>query len=306
MPLTIFTHPDCLKHEMGINHPECPERLEVISQKLKQASIASQLEWKEAPLATKDQLKRVHDSAYIEFIFSQSPRQGYVPLDPDTIMNPFTLSAALRASGAQVAAVDEVFSAKTKRAFCLVRPPGHHAELHEAMGFSFFNNIAVGVAHAFAQYHCQRIAIVDFDVHHGNGTESIFLYEPRVCFWSSFQYPFYPGTVLTGKPSHIHLCPLAAGTRSDIFRQKVNLELLPILKDFKPECIFISAGFDAHQGDPLANLMLTEDDYRFITEQICEISDAFAKSRVISTLEGGYNLQVLGNSVLAHIEAMLS
>lgn len=290
---------------MGINHPECPNRLEVISQALQQASIASQLTWKEAPLATKDHLRRVHDPEYIEFIFSQSPKEGYVLLDPDTMMNPFTLSAALRASGAQIAAVDEIWAGNTKRAFCLVRPPGHHAELGEAMGFSFFNNIAVGVHHAFSTYHCQRIAIVDFDVHHGNGTESMFMRDPRVCFWSCFQHPFYPGTVLSGKPSHIHLCPLAAGTQSEIFRQKVDLELIPILKNFKPECIFISAGFDGHQRDPLANLRLVEEDYRFITRRVCEVADEFAKSRVISTLEGGYNLQVLGSSVLAHIEAML-
>lgn len=305
MSLTIFTHNDCLKHEMGPSHPESPARLTSILQTLKKAPWSSKLIWQEAPNATKEQLKRVHASDYVDSIFSMSPLEGYVQLDPDTMMNPFSLNAALRASGALVAAVDNVFNQKTKRAFCAVRPPGHHAEPHSAMGFCFFNNIAVGVAHALTTYHCQRIAIVDFDVHHGNGTESMFIKEPKVCFWSSFQHPFYPGTQLVGKPAHIHLCPLPPGTGSHLFRQKVDLELLPILEAFKPECIFISAGFDAHMMDPLANLQLTTDDYGYVTKVISDIANKYSQSRVISTLEGGYHLHALSESVSEHVKALL-
>jgi acetoin utilization deacetylase AcuC-like enzyme len=290
---------------MGITHPESPFRLQAITQALQRAPFSPQLHWQEALLATKEQLKRVHGSHYVDEIFAIAPSEGYLQLDPDTLMNPFSLPAALRAAGALVQAVDLVFTDQAKRVFCLVRPPGHHAEPSQAMGFCFFNNIAVGVAHALATYHCKRLAVVDFDVHHGNGTEAMLLHEPKVCFWSSFQHPFYPGTVLTGKPKHIHLCPLAAGTRSDTFRNKVALELVPLLEEWQPECIFISAGFDAHQQDPLANLMLSTDDYAFVTQEVCKVADKYAKGRVISTLEGGYNLQALAASVSAHVEGLL-
>ncbi len=305
MEVRILTHPVCLQHEMGPSHPESPLRLQAIYQALKAASWGDQLDWHEAPLAMKDQLKLAHDPSYVDSLFLEAPKEGYCQLDPDTFMNPFTLQAALRASGAVIAAVDDVFAGRTKRAFCAVRPPGHHAEPDTAMGFCFFNNIAVGAMHALATYNCQRIAIVDFDVHHGNGTESIFLNEPRVCLWSSFQHPFYPGTFLAGKPSHIHLCPLPANTGSQLFRQKIDLELIPILKDFKPECIFISAGFDAHHLDPLANLKLTADDYAYVTKAVCEVADKYAGGKVISSLEGGYHLKALAESVAAHVKEML-
>lgn len=304
MSIKILTHPDCLKHEMGLGHPECPERLEVVTRVLKQAPWNTELLWQEAPLVSKEHLQRVHEAAYIDSIFSVAPKEGYVQLDPDALMNPFTLVAALRAAGAQIAAVDEVFTGKVTKAFCLVRPPGHHAEPAAAMGFCFFNNIAVGVAHALEQYRCKRIAIVDFDVHHGNGTESMFENEPKVCFWSSFQHPFYPGATLVNKPENIHLCPLPAGTKGHPFRQKVDDELIPMLEKCKPECIFISAGFDAHQLDPLANLSLTAQDYEYVTQEICKIATKYANGRIISTLEGGYHLQALPESVLAHIDAM--
>lgn len=305
MRITIFTHPDCLKHEMGSFHPECPARLQAITKALQQSAFADQLVWQEAPLATKAQLTAVHHADYVDTIFALAPQEGFVPLDPDTGMNPFTLPAALRAAGALIAAVDAVFTQKCKRVFCLVRPPGHHAEPNKAMGFCFFNNVAVGVAHALKTYHCQRVAIVDFDVHHGNGTETMFLAEPKVCFWSSFQHPFYPGTQLTGKPAHIHLCPLALGAGSHQFRQLVETQLVPILENFKPQCIFISAGFDAHRADPLANIQLNAADYTFITQAIVNIADKYANGKVISTLEGGYHLQALSESVVAHLEALL-
>lgn len=308
MPVTIITHTDCLKHEMGQGHPESPARLEAIMAALKHAPWIKEIDWQQAPRATQEQLARVHPVPYIDSIFQASPKEGYVRLDPDTVMNPHTLSAALYAAGAQIAAVDLAFSKSDKRTskiFCLVRPPGHHAEPDTAMGFCFFNNIAVGVAHALAQYNCKRVAIIDFDVHHGNGTETMFTKDPRVCFWSSFQHPFYPGAALEGKPAHIHLRPLQAGTSGQEFRQRVDSELIPILENFQPECLFISAGFDAHRLDPLANLSLEASDYVYITKAVCKIANQYASGRIISTLEGGYHLQALSESVTAHIEAML-
>lgn len=305
MPVTIFTHPDCLKHEMGFGHPESPQRLQAIIAALKSAPFADQLVWKTPPQATKEALIRVHDPAYVDSIFSHAPKSGYLRLDPDTAMNPYTLSAALYAAGACVAAVDEVFQDHAKHVFCCVRPPGHHAEPNSAMGFCFFNNIAVGIAQALEKYHCQRVALVDFDVHHGNGSESMFFNQPKVLFWSSFQHPFYPGVSLSHKPSHIHLCPLSAGTKSAVFRGHVNQELIPLLETFKPECIFISAGFDAHQLDPLANINLVAADYAFITQELCRIAEKYSKGRLISSLEGGYHLQALAESVVAHVQTML-
>ncbi len=305
MSLTVYSHPDCIKHEMGLGHPESPARLEAILYALKQAPWQQELQWVEAPLATKEQLARVHHREYIERLFAQSPKHGYHTLDADTMMNPYSLHAALRAAGAMVAAVEDIFHSKTTKAFCLVRPPGHHAEPDKAMGFCFFNNIAVGVAHALEQGYCQRIAVIDFDVHHGNGTETMLMQEPKVCFWSSFEHPFYPGVQLTGKPAHIHFCPLPAGTSGEIFRQKIAGELIPLLEQFEPECLFISAGFDAHRLDPLADLLLDTSDYAYVTNALCDIAKKFAKGRIISTLEGGYNLNALADAVCAHINVML-
>lgn len=305
MAMTIYTHEICLQHEMGPNHPESPARLSVIMQILKKAPWAENLYWRESPLATQAQLMRVHHPRYVEQIFACAPKQGYVQLDPDTCMNPFTLSAALRAAGAMVAAVDDVFTSTNQKIFCLSRPPGHHAMPDAAMGFCFFNNIAVGVAHALAQYHCQRLAIIDFDVHHGNGTESMFAHEPKVCFWSSFQHPFYPGAHLDHQPPSIHLCPLPAGAGSLEIRDKIDNHVIPLLEKFQPECIFVSAGFDAHQLDPLANLQFTTQDYAYIAKKLKIIADKYSQGRMIATLEGGYHLQALPQSVYAFIEALL-
>lgn len=304
MKIEIITHRDCIKHEMGPYHPEAPGRLESIINALKASNLSECLNWKEASQATRTQIMGVHDERYINSLFKLSPHTGYVPLDPDTAMNPDTLNAALHAAGAIIDAVEDIFSGKTKRAFCAVRPPGHHAEPAQAMGFCFFNNVAIGVSHALNKYACQRIAIVDFDVHHGNGTESMFMGDPRVCLWSSFQHPFYPGTKLFNKPEHIHLVPLDAGTSSEAYRDKVNSDLIPILENFKPEMIFISAGFDAHHSDPLANLNFKTEDYYFITHAVCKVADKYSQGRVISTLEGGYNLKALSESVVAHVRAL--
>ncbi|MCS5712135.1 histone deacetylase family protein [Candidatus Berkiella aquae] len=305
--INIYTHSDCLKHKMEKNHPEAPTRLIACKQALQaDLSLANQLRWKNAPKATKAQLARVHDKTYIDRTFALSPREGIIKKDIDAKMNPYTLSAALSAAGAQIAAVKDVINGKTKRAFCLVRPPGHHASQNKAAGFSFFNNVAVGAAHALNAFKLKRIAIIDFDVHHGDGTEKIFYKDPRVLFWSSFQHPHYPhGTKLDGHPSHINLAPLNANSGSNEFRKRVETQLIPSLIAFKPECIFISAGFDAHKDDKLSSINLNEEDYAFVTKEICKVADKFAKGRVISTLEGGYNVKALAASVKSHVKAMV-
>lgn len=304
MITTIYTHPDCLKHEMGAMHPESPARLTAIANALKNASYADKLLWVKTPPASKAHISRVHDPKYIDLLFTLAPQKGYVALDPDTTMNPFTLSAALHAAGALIAAVDSAFTKKNQRAFCLVRPPGHHAEPHTAMGFCFFNNVAIGAAHALEQYHCKRVAIIDFDVHQGNGTEVMFRNEPKVYFWSSFQHPFYPGSDLSNVPAHFHLCPLAAGSGSKELREKIDQVLIPTLSAFEPEIIFMSAGFDAHKLDPLADLNWATEDYAYLTEKVCEIADKFSQGRVISTLEGGYHLAAIAGSAVAHVGAL--
>lgn len=302
MSVLIYTHPDCLLHEMGEEHPESPKRLLWIAKALKEAPFAKSLEWREASLVSLSALLKVHPKEYIETIFSLSPHQGYVRLDPDTVMNPHSLNAARRAAGAVVDAVDAVFTKETPYAFCLVRPPGHHAERDKAMGFCFFNNVAVGAMHAIETYGCKNVAIVDFDVHHGNGTHDIFLNEPRATLWSSFQYPFYPGVSLTNVRPHLVLSPLEAGSTSKDFQKEVKEVLVPLLEETKPECLFISAGFDAHKNDPLANLCLQNEDYAFITKEVVKIAKKYASSRIISVLEGGYHTTI-GEACAAHIGA---
>jgi len=292
----------------GTPHCESPNRLAECLKALKEDSISQQIQWKEnVAKATKVQLARVHDKDYINRTFALSPSQGIIEKATDAKMNPHTLSAALRGAGAQIAAVEDVMRGKTMRAFCLVRPPGHHASQKQAAGFSFFNNVAVGAAHALEAFKLKRVAIIDFDVHHGDGTEAIFTNDPRVMFWSSFQHPLYPATDLNKeRPSHIKLSPMKKGTSSAEFRKIVKTQLIPSLIKFKPECIFISAGFDAHKDDLLGGIKLTEDDYAFVTQKICEVANKVAKGRVISTLEGGYNVKALTASVKSHVKAMVN
>ena len=301
MSFALISHNDCHLHNMGDFHPESPARLDAISDQI----IASGVDHLDAPLATREQLERVHDSVYVQHIFDIAPTDRSVALDPDTVMNPYTLKAALRAAGAVVYAVDLVMKGKIKTAFCSVRPPGHHAEHNKAMGFCIFNNIAVGVAHALAEYGLKRIAIVDFDVHHGNGTEDIFKNEPRVLFCSSFQHPFYPFSELATSSSHVLHLPMAAKSGSQEFKKQMTEICLPALEKFKPELIFVSAGFDAHINDDMANIGLVDGDYLWITQQIMKVAKKTAKGRVISTLEGGYELHALGRSVVNHIKALM-
>ena len=300
----LVTHPDCLLHTMGDTHPESPARVRSIEDQIIASGLIEHLERVEAPLATDEQLARVHTLRYVAEIKSISPKSDIVHLDPDTAMNPYTLAAALRAAGAAVAATDSVLSGKTQSAFCNIRPPGHHAERSRAMGFCFFNNVAVGVAHALENYHLKRVAIVDFDVHHGNGTEDIFRDDLRVLMVSTFQHPFYPYSGIEGRSDHMVNIPLAAHSDGKRFRAAVETYWLPALEEFKPQMIFISAGFDAHRDDAMAGLELTEADYVWVTRKIKEIADRYAESRIVSTLEGGYELHSLGSSALAHLKVL--
>lgn len=305
MTISLISHPDCALHEMGSHHPESPTRLSAIQDQLLSSGLDLVLQHYDAPLASREQLCRVHNPEYVEHIFRKAPDEGRAWLDPDTCMNSHSLSAALRAAGAVVLGVDLVMSGQTKAAFCSVRPPGHHAEHNKAMGFCIFNNIAVGAAHARQAYHLRKVAIVDFDVHHGNGTEDIFRETSEVLLCSTFQHPFYPYTGTNVVSEHIVNVPLPAGTDGQAFRTAVETHWLPKLETFQPELILISAGFDAHVEDDMANLCLVEQDFAWVTREIKTIADKYAKGRIVSVLEGGYALSALGRSVAVHLDALL-
>jgi acetoin utilization deacetylase AcuC-like enzyme len=289
---------------MGAHHPESPARLWAIEDQLIASGLMAFLQHHDAPLATIEQLARVHAPHYIETVRAASPTEGLVYLDPDTAMNPFTLNAALRAAGAVVLAADLVLERKVENAFCAIRPPGHHAESARAMGFCLFNNIAVGVAHAMERFGLRRVAIADFDVHHGNGTEEIFRDDPRVMLCSTFQHPFYPHCGADSGNDHIINVPLPAGTDGEAFRKAVSERWLPALERFQPEMLFISAGFDAHWEDDMAMFQLREPDYAWVTQQLKDVAEKHAHGRIVSVLEGGYELHALGRSVAAHIKIL--
>ncbi|MDD5242115.1 MAG: histone deacetylase family protein [Sulfuricella sp.] len=304
MHTAYITHPDCLKHEMGMDHPECPARLHAIEDQLIASGLLQFLQCHDAPFVTFGQLARVHTPNYIETVKAAAPSEGLVYLDPDTAMNPFTLNAALRAAGAVVLATELVLERKVENAFCAIRPPGHHAESGRAMGFCLFNNVAVGVAHAMAQFGLQRVAIADFDVHHGNGTEEIFHDDPRVMLCSTFQHPFYPYCGAGSGNDHIINVPLPAGTDGEAFRKAVTEHWLPVLERFRPEMLFVSAGFDAHREDDMGMFGLKEADYTWVTQQIKAVAEKHAHGRIVSVLEGGYELHALGRSAAAHIKIL--
>lgn len=306
MSIAFISHPDCLLHNMGDYHPEQPARLQAIENELIRTELDNHLKHYEAPLATREQLLRVHDADYVDFIFQASPLKGLVPLDPDVWMNPYSLTAALRAAGAVILGVELVVKKEMDAAFCNIRPPGHHAERDKAMGFCFFNNVAVGVAHALTHFKLKRIAIIDFDVHHGNGTENIFQKDDKVLYCSTFQHPFYPFSGAETKSKHILNIPLPAGTTGKIFREKIEELWLEKVNQFEPEMIFFSAGFDAYYKDDLANLALTADDYLWVTQKIKKIADDYCQGRMVSALEGGYNLNGLGVCATAHIRGLLA
>lgn len=304
MSTAYITHDDCSLHDMGHYHPECPERLSAIEDQLIASGIADFLDRYEAPLATDEQLVRVHPQAFIDSIRAASPEEGVVHLDPDTAMSPHTLDAALRASGAAVLATDLVVSGRAENAFCAVRPPGHHATRKRAMGFCFFNNVAVAAMHALEVHGLSRVAIIDFDVHHGNGTEDIFSGDARVLMAGTFQHPYYPYSGTDHVASNMANVPLAAGTGGQGLRDAVEHVWVPALDAFRPEMIFISAGFDAHVEDDMGALRFTEADYAWVTREMKALSDRHSGGRVVSVLEGGYALSALGRSVVAHIRAM--
>ncbi|HME38336.1 MAG TPA: histone deacetylase family protein [Steroidobacteraceae bacterium] len=307
MPTAYITHADCLRHEMGPGHPESPARLSAINEQMRSSGMLDEIRCLEAPLAEMRDLKRVHDAAYVDLIFENAPTEGYVQLDPDTAMNPHSLSAARRAAGAGLLAVDEVMAGRSENAFCAVRPCGHHATQVRSMGFCIFNNIGVAAAYALEKKALARVAIIDFDVHHGNGTEDMFsqpAWRDRVLMASFFQHPFYPysGTV-NPAPNMINI-PLAEGSGGAAARKAVETSWLPALENFKPEMIFISAGFDAHREDLLGGMALVEDDYVWMTRVLMALAARHSQQRIVSMLEGGYNLSALGRSAVAHVKTL--
>jgi len=285
-------------------HPESPERLRAIEDQLVASGLSDYLLHVEAPLARREQLERVHDAGYIAKLEAAGGGTGTLQLDSDTTLCPGTLDAALRAAGAGVMAVDMVMSGAAETAFCSVRPPGHHAERNRAMGFCFFNNIAIAAAHSMAKHGLQRVAIVDFDVHHGNGTEDIFRSDERVLMVSTFQHPFYPFSGAETRSPRMVNIPLAAYSGGKEFRDAVQHHWLPALEQFRPEMLFVSAGFDAHRDDDMGMLRLGEADFAWVAHQLKAVADTHAKGRIVSMLEGGYEPHALGRSVAAYLKAV--
>jgi len=306
MSAALYTHPSCLAHDPGPGHPESPARLATVLDALDAPRFAT-LERRIAPRATPAQLARVHRAELIDDILSNAPATGWCRLDPDTVMSPASAEAALRAAGAVCAAVDGVLATGLRRAFCAVRPPGHHATPSSAMGFCLFNNVAVAAAQAIAAHGLARVAIVDFDVHHGNGTQDIFWNDARVLYASSHQWPLYPGTGARGETGagNIVNAPLPAGSGSIEFRDAFNRIVLPAIDDFAPQLVIVSAGFDAHRLDPLAGLELEADDYAWVTRRLVDLATRHAGGRVVSSLEGGYDLTALRDSACAHVAALM-
>ena len=301
--MIIYTHPACLGHDTGPEHPERPARLEAVLQGLR--AEHGDLEWREAPLAKRGDLSRVHDERLLAEVL-ESDFEGYRMLDPDTVMCPASRAAVLRSTGAAVAAVDAVMRGDSRTAFCAVRPPGHHATGDTAMGFCLFNSVAVAAAHAVETHGLERVAIVDFDVHHGNGTQAIFLNEPRVAYFSTHESGIYPNSGSrhergVGNVFNVLLPPGAGGFR---FRNVWADELLPALDRFGPQLLMISAGFDAHMRDPLADLMLETEDFAWLTVELRQVANRHAAGRVVSVLEGGYDLQALRECSVSHVAAL--
>ena len=305
MSLAYISHHDCQLHDMGVHHPEQPARLSAINDRLLASGLDMALHHYNAALVSREQLEAAHDVAYIEQILATTPATGLVWLDDDTAMNKYSLNAALHAAGAVVQGVDLVMQDKAKNVFCGVRPPGHHAERGRAMGFCFFNNVAVAAYHALDAYGLERVAIVDFDVHHGNGTQNIVAGDERILFCSTFQHPFYPNSGVDCTAENIINTPLPAGANGVAFRQAVEQFWLPRLGSFAPQLILISAGFDAHQADDMGGLNLVDSDYAWVTRRLCEQAQRSAQGRIVSALEGGYELHALARSVEAHLKAFL-
>ncbi|MBZ4200743.1 MAG: histone deacetylase family protein [Methylotenera sp.] len=304
MHTAYISHDEFLKHDMGPDHPECPARIYAIKDQLIASGLFDYLNQQQAPKASKAQLARVHSEEYIDWVFEQAPKSGLIDLDGDTLMNAYTLDASLYAAGAVVAGVDLLMARQVNNAFCNVRPPGHHAKREGAAGFCIFNNVAVGAAHALQAHGLERIAIVDFDVHHGDGTEDIFKDEARVLLCSTFQHPYYPNCGADTSNEHIVNVPMSAGSDGEAFRAAVSDYWLPALERFAPQMLFISAGFDAHREDDMGGLALREADYMWVTDSLKAIAAKHAQGRIVSVLEGGYALHALGRSVMAHVKSL--
>ena len=307
MTTFLYTHPACLDHDPGRHHPESPARLRAVLAALDDPEFA-RLERSEAPEAAREDLLRVHPRRHVDGILGTVPETGHIAIDADTVLSPASGEAALRAAGAVVAAVDAVVAKEADNAFCAVRPPGHHAEPQRAMGFCLFNNAAIGALRAREVHGLARVAVVDFDVHHGNGTQAAFEADGTLFYASTHQFPLYPGTGAAsetgvGNVVNVPLRPMAGSSQ---FRLGVTQRILPALDAFRPELMIVSAGFDAHRSDPLAQLMLEEADYTWVTEKLLEIADRHAAGRLVATLEGGYDLSALAASAAAHIRVLMS
>ena len=307
MSTLLLTHPACLGHDAGAHHPERPQRLEAVLKALDGEEFSG-LTRREAPEATVEQLGRVHPPAFVQAVLDAMPKSGHAAFDADTICSPGSREAALRASGAVVAAVDAVALGDVRNAFCAVRPPGHHAEPMQPMGFCIFNNVAVGALHAREAHGLERVAVVDFDVHHGNGTQAMFERDPGLFFASTHQYPLYPGTGARSERGvgNIVNAPLPPNAGSAEFRAAMERDVLPALRAFKPDFLLVSAGFDAHRADPLAGLNFEDADYRWATERLVEVARDCCAGRVVSTLEGGYDLGALASASREHVRALMA
>lgn len=305
MKTAYITHPSFFRHAMGEGHPECPERWSVIGDRLLQRGLLDLMQAHDAPAATDEQLRRAHDALHIATLRARAPREGLVAIDPDTAMNPDTLQAALHAAGAAVLATDLVMRGEVSRVFCNVRPPGHHAERRAAMGFCFFNNIAVGIRHALEAHGLHRVALVDFDVHHGNGSEDILAGDDRVLMVSTFQSKLYPYSGELPRAANMHNIALNPYSDGVALREAVLAQWLPGLRDFAPQMIFVSAGFDAHREDEMSHLGWSDADYQWLSRQLVGCADEICEGRMVSMLEGGYHLPALARCVEAHVRELI-
>lgn len=305
MSTAFITHPNCGLHEMGPLHPESPLRLQYVTRALQSAGLYGMLDHRTAPAATQAQLERVHDPRHLDALARLVPREGYVALDLETKVNPNTFESASRAAGANVKAVELVLRGEVDNAFCCVRPPGHHAERDRPVGFCFVNSLAVGVAEALARDDIERVLVVDFDVHHGNGTEDIFFEDPNVMICSTFQSLLLPRRLFEEHEDRIINVPLPVGSGSGAFREAVTSRWLPAIERFDPDFIFVSAGFDAHWLDSVSGIHLTEDDYAWVTQAIKRVARERCGGRIVSSLEGGYHFSALGSSAVAHIQSLM-
>ncbi|WP_323011446.1 histone deacetylase family protein [Castellaniella sp.] len=304
METLYITHPACRLHEMGDWHPESPSRLDAVSDQLVASGLMGFLMPQQARSAQPEDVLRIHTPDYLDFLRRHSPAEGYFPVDPDTVMNSHTLDAAWAAAGAGLTALDEILTGQAKTAFCAIRPPGHHARPSQALGFCFFNNIAIAARYAQDCYGLDRVAIVDFDVHHGNGTEEVFVHDERVMMCSFYQYPLFPDTRQENVGPNMINVPVDAYSDGQVVRDIVTARWLPALRRFQPQLVLISAGFDAHREDDMGSLKLVEADYAWITQRLVEVADESAQGRIVSFLEGGYDLSSLGRSAVAHVRAL--